>query len=372
MKTVKTCIISLTLFCSAMCAEAAAQNWYVINIYDIESDRGSVIQMRVATRTPDEDVCYAMVGRPWKLEVGELKCVNSDCFTGLEFDHALQPVFDGTPQEEPYIIIIDAEGLESVIDFLDVPRGDIVPLTEGVAKELGKYIPVVNVIYSAAYKPYVEEGAQAGATTEADVFGTGSGMDEVTRIQGEPDSKAGNIWFYGYDFLIFDADGKVKEIRDFSGTLKAKKKKISISRLIPGVESQDGDNEEADRAMIGLLSRSELGEEEIKELVAEFESLGIGVPDISSGTAMSYDKELIKKAAAIGRIAHNMTLALPDTAFAEYGRLVSLIDEVLALDTDEMRKVMDGKGYDSRYWRTLRDSIMKEITSEKAQVFGVR
>ncbi|MBF0253496.1 MAG: hypothetical protein HQL29_06755, partial [Candidatus Omnitrophica bacterium] len=43
---------------------------------------------------------------------------------------------------------------------------------------------------------------------------------EVLRVQGKPDKENGDVIYYGYSFVGFDPEGKVRDVVDFSGNLK--------------------------------------------------------------------------------------------------------------------------------------------------------
>jgi len=53
-------------------------------------------------------------------------------------------------------------------------------------------------------------------------FSLGSSKRTVKKIQGSPSSIVGNMWFYAYDSVTFDANGYVKGYNNLSGELKIK------------------------------------------------------------------------------------------------------------------------------------------------------
>lgn len=211
-----------------VCSNAYAENWYAINVYKVTDSKIGTFTIRVVKKVYDENTCYTVLNKPVDVSIGEMEWVDTMSATGVEYDDALGRVFNQITTEELYFYYIDAAGQETVIDFMGASQ----EMQESAGKLILKRFKNAGIKYISAISPWgdleVEEVAepespkpeQINTGTERTGIALGASKADVTNLQGKPDRIVGETWFYGYDYVVFDNDGKVSEISNVLGALK--------------------------------------------------------------------------------------------------------------------------------------------------------
>jgi len=209
-------IFVLCMFASCVFAE----NWYAITKYHMIGKDGGVFVMRMVTRVYDEETCYRIIEKLIDPNLGKIEWTDTNCVTGEAYDEALFDVFSKSSADETYLYFIDTNGFETVVDFMGVP----IELQNALAAKISKRFEAQGVkvlkIIKAREKEECFPEVPALTIDEEREYGLGATKEEVLSLQGMPEAVAGEVWFYGSDYVVFDDEEKMGEYSNIFGTLK--------------------------------------------------------------------------------------------------------------------------------------------------------
>ncbi|MDD5634201.1 MAG: hypothetical protein PHW46_02880 [Candidatus Omnitrophica bacterium] len=214
--------VIFSLFLLFTCASAYGENWYAVSKYDVFDEKGDKTSLRTVTKVRDQDTCYKTMVDLADINLNNIKWVNAECISGYEYDVALESVFNKKDAPGVYIYYVDKAGHKTIADFPDTPNEACVKIAKNLALQMeAKGSSEVQIIFPVNFQLPEQKESPQKAKTE-DLFTIGATKDDVRRIQGEPTSVVGEIWFYGYDYAGFDEAGNVNDLSNILGNLKIK------------------------------------------------------------------------------------------------------------------------------------------------------